>query len=99
MLAHALSHGIFMEAPASELELMLLALAAFNLAAGYSSAMALAALTVCRRRRSSLAFDVVLMPLYWLLISLAAYRALLQVLRDPHLWEKTPHASRSRRKR
>jgi cellulose synthase/poly-beta-1,6-N-acetylglucosamine synthase-like glycosyltransferase len=96
MLALALSHGVFMEPPASELELVLLALATFNLAAGYLSAMALAALTVCRRRRSLLAFDVVLMPLYWLLISLAAYRALLQVLRDPYLWEKTPHASRSR---
>ena len=30
-------------------------------------------------------------PLYWLLISGAAYRALWQLCRDPFRWEKTPH--------
>lgn len=30
-------------------------------------------------------------PLCWLLVSLAAYRALWQLLRDPFRWEKTPH--------
>jgi Glycosyltransferases, probably involved in cell wall biogenesis len=30
-------------------------------------------------------------PVYWLLISVAAYRALWQLLRDPFSWEKTPH--------
>ncbi|MEP9383251.1 glycosyltransferase [Nocardioides cheoyonin] len=28
---------------------------------------------------------------YWLLHSYAAWRALFQVLKDPHTWEKTPH--------
>jgi cellulose synthase/poly-beta-1,6-N-acetylglucosamine synthase-like glycosyltransferase len=32
-----------------------------------------------------------LVPLYWLLISVAAYRALWQLARDPWHWEKTPH--------
>lgn len=99
MLAHAWAGGPFMQQPASVPEFVLLALAVLNLVAGYSSAMALAAVTACRRRRFFLAFDVVLMPFYWLLISLAAYRALVQVLREPHLWEKTPHASRLRRAR
>ena len=31
-------------------------------------------------------------PLYWILISAAAYRAVWQLLRDPFRWEKTPHA-------
>jgi cellulose synthase/poly-beta-1,6-N-acetylglucosamine synthase-like glycosyltransferase len=97
MLGLTLSQGTFMALPTSGLERVLLGVAAFNLAAGYLSAMALAALAVYRRRRFALAFDVCLMPLYWLLISYAAYRALWQVLRDPYLWEKTPHASRSRR--
>jgi cellulose synthase/poly-beta-1,6-N-acetylglucosamine synthase-like glycosyltransferase len=95
MMALAVSDGTFMAAPESRLELVLLTLAGFNLAAGYLSAMALAALAVCRRRRSSLALDALLMPFYWLLISMAAYRALAQVVREPFLWEKTPHASRS----
>jgi hypothetical protein len=45
------------------------------------------------------------MPLYWLLISFASYRAVWQLLRQPFLWEKTEHRarpqinSRSRRSR
>ena len=34
---------------------------------------------------------LLLMPLYWLLLSLAAWRALFQLLRDPYRWEKTEH--------
>jgi cellulose synthase/poly-beta-1,6-N-acetylglucosamine synthase-like glycosyltransferase len=30
-------------------------------------------------------------PVYWLLHSFAAWRAVFQVIRDPHRWEKTPH--------
>ncbi|MFC4625782.1 hypothetical protein ACFO1V_11255 [Daeguia caeni] len=30
-------------------------------------------------------------PVYWLLISRAAWRALIQLIHKPHLWEKTPH--------
>jgi len=36
----------------------------------------------CRKRR---------LPVYWLLLSLAAWRALFQLLRDPYRWEKTEH--------
>ena len=32
-----------------------------------------------------------LMPLYWLLISVAAYRSLYQVVTSPYRWEKTRH--------
>ena len=35
--------------------------------------------------------SALLMPVYWLLISFAAYRALYQLARDPYLWEKTEH--------
>jgi hypothetical protein len=31
------------------------------------------------------------MPLYWLLISVAAYRALWQFMTAPFTWEKTEH--------
>lgn len=33
----------------------------------------------------------VLTPAYWLLMSIGAYRALIQLLYDPHFWEKTEH--------
>jgi glycosyltransferase XagB len=74
-------------------------LAAFNLVAGYGSAMLLAALTVVRRKRLWLLPHVALMPVYWLLISFASYRAAWQLLRDPFLWEKTEHRARSSKSR
>ncbi|MDY8109579.1 glycosyltransferase [Fulvimarina sp. 2208YS6-2-32] len=37
-----------------------------------------------------------LVPLYWLLVSAAAYRGLFQLVFEPHGWEKTPHGLASR---
>jgi cellulose synthase/poly-beta-1,6-N-acetylglucosamine synthase-like glycosyltransferase len=68
--------------------------AAFNLAVGYGAAMALAVAAVVARRRPSLALHALFMPLYWLLVSLAAYRALWQLVREPYHWEKTEHGAR-----
>jgi hypothetical protein len=31
------------------------------------------------------------MPVYWALLSVAAWRAAFQLLFKPHYWEKTPH--------
>ena len=71
-------------------------IAAFNLAAGYLSAMALGAVAALRRGRYREALAVPAMPLYWLAISVAAYRALAQLAYAPHLWEKTAHGSTRR---
>jgi cellulose synthase/poly-beta-1,6-N-acetylglucosamine synthase-like glycosyltransferase len=68
-----------------------------NLLAGYGASMALAAIAVCRRRRWGLLPHVALLPFYWQLVSIAAYRALWQLVREPHLWEKTEHGLGSRR--
>ena len=38
-----------------------------------------------------LARSRVLMPLYWVLHSVAAWRALGQLITEPSYWEKTPH--------
>lgn len=72
-------------------------LALFNVAAAYLASVLAAAVAAWRRRRLWLAAHAPLMPLYWLLISLAAYRALFQLATAPHLWEKTEHRARSRR--
>ncbi len=61
-----------------------------NLALGYIAAAAVGALAAARRRHP-IARSILLLPLYWLLISAAVYRALWQLWRDPHYWEKTPH--------
>ena len=70
-------------------------LGVFNLAAGYLTGAALGVMAVRRRGRLDMARHVVLMPVYWLLISIAAYRALWQLAVAPHLWEKTEHAART----
>ena len=62
-----------------------------NLAAGYVTSILVGIVCVCRRGRASLAVSALCMPLCWLLISLAAYRALYQLMVDPYLWEKTEH--------
>ena len=74
-------------------------MAAFNMLAGYASAMVLAAVTVVRRKRAWLLPHVALMPVYWLLLSFASYRAVWQLLRSPYLWEKTDHRARPTPKR
>ena len=72
----------------------LLWLGVFNLVAGYVSAIALGSVAAARRGRLGLAAHAALMPLYWLAISYAAYRALFQLVTAPYYWEKTEHTAR-----
>lgn len=58
---------------------------------GYLASAQLAIIGLARRRLLGCAWALLLMPLYWLLLSLAAWRALDQLLRDPYRWEKTEH--------
>ncbi len=44
-----------------------------------------------RRRRPFRLFDLATMPIYWCLISFAAYRALGELVTAPHRWNKTDH--------
>ena len=69
-----------------------------NLGICYAISILVGGLSVWRRGRPGLAMYALLTPVYWLLISLAAYRAVWQFVRDPYLWEKTEHgAGRPRR--
>lgn len=86
--------GHFLEAPDSLLGGAMVWLALFNLVGGYLSGMAIAGLAVSRRGLVWLLPHLVAMPFYWLLISVAAYRAALQLITKPYLWEKTPHQAR-----
>lgn len=47
--------------------------------------------TLLEVRRPDLLWSTLLAPLYWVLMSLAALRALLQLIVDPFHWEKTTH--------
>lgn len=70
------------------------ALAVFNLAvlvAGYSGAIAAGMVAVSVRGLAPLFLQTLTMPAYWLLISIAAYKAIWQLITRPFHWEKTDH--------
>jgi cellulose synthase/poly-beta-1,6-N-acetylglucosamine synthase-like glycosyltransferase len=72
-------------------------LAAINLMLGLLSTMLLAGAAVLARGHDRLLLSLPLMPVYWLLMSFAAYFALFQLLREtrrPIRWEKTAHRAR-----
>jgi len=58
---------------------------------GYLSSAAIGWEGLRYRGLRSSAWALLLMPLHWLLLSLAAWRALYQFVRDPYRWEKTEH--------
>jgi glycosyltransferase XagB len=62
-----------------------------NFAAGNLAMIAVTAAASWRRGARDLTPFALLNPAYWVLHSIAAWRALLQLVRSPSLWEKTPH--------
>jgi cellulose synthase/poly-beta-1,6-N-acetylglucosamine synthase-like glycosyltransferase len=68
----------------------------FNLVAGYMAMAVLSDRALRLRGRGHEARGLVLLPLYWLLMSLASYRALVELAIRPHHWAKTPHRQRTR---
>jgi len=79
------------------LERVLMASALFSLLAGHGVTILHAAASAVGRRRWRLLLQLPLMPIYWLLVSLASYRALYQLAGQPFLWEKTMHGLSVRR--
>jgi len=98
LLAYDAANGRLFEEPGGHVQYWFWWVAAFNLGVGYASAMIVGALAVARRGRADLAVHALFMPVYWLLISFAGYRALFQLVQKPYLWEKTEHGARLRRR-
>ena len=68
-----------------------------TIVAGYLSTIVIGLMGLARRRLLNHAWVLLLTPLYWLCLSLAAWRALYQFLTDPYRWEKTEHGLAHRR--
>ncbi|MDI3470297.1 MAG: Glycosyl transferase, group 2 family protein [Pseudolabrys sp.] len=66
---------------------------------GYGVSGALSVAGLARRKLTRHAWVLLILPLHWLLLSAAAWRALFQLIRRPYYWEKTEHglARRTRR--
>lgn len=62
-----------------------------SVAIGYLASAFIGYLGLMRRGLSPNAWILVLTPLHWLLLSLAAWRALYQLVVAPYAWEKTEH--------
>ena len=58
---------------------------------GYLTSAFLGWLVLARRGLLSTAWILLLTPVHWLLLSLAAWRALYQLAAAPYAWEKTEH--------
>ncbi len=64
---------------------------ATSLLSGYASTIVLDVIGLRRRGLLGNAWVLILTPLHWLLLSVAAWRALFQLIYDPQRWEKTEH--------
>lgn len=91
-LAGAL-HELAVDAPSHQgfVATLLAGLHATTLVSGVLASAFVGWLGLARRGLAAHAWVLVLIPLHWLLLSLAAWRALYQLLRDPYRWEKTEH--------
>ena len=63
----------------------------FNLVGGYTTYGLLAYAVLNATGASRQGIYLISLPAYWLLISFAAWRALVHLALKPHHWEKTPH--------
>ena len=69
-------------------------LTSFNilvLVSGYSLSILASMVAAANRGLPPLILSALTMPIYWLLISAGAYRALFQLFSNPFHWEKTDH--------
>ncbi|MGB0385753.1 MAG: glycosyltransferase [Ardenticatenaceae bacterium] len=70
---------------------IILYISLFNLLVGNGLMIYLNMLAVFKRRYYGLTFWALLNPLYWVLHSIASYKALWQLFTNPFFWEKTHH--------
>ena len=70
---------------------LFIATSIFNLVGGYTKYCLLAYAVLQNTRYATCSKLLFTIPSYWLLISIAGWRALLHIIVKPHHWEKTPH--------
>jgi len=75
----------------AESQSVLLLIDVVNIACGYASFLLLGRQTLRASERRGFWKIVVFTPAYWLMVSYAAWRALIELWRRPHHWNKTPH--------
>jgi cellulose synthase/poly-beta-1,6-N-acetylglucosamine synthase-like glycosyltransferase len=111
MLLSALGHPLLIvfvcraawEAVAGEISLgsplhqALLAIDIWNFVGGYLAFIALAYWSMIAEERRRVGRRWIWVPVYWIAMSVAAWLALVELVRKPFYWAKTPHKPRSAR--
>lgn len=62
-----------------------------TIAAGYLTTIVIGLIGLAKRGLLREAWVLTLTPVYWVCLSIAAWRALYQLLTEPYHWEKTEH--------
>lgn len=81
--------------PESGWPVLLLTVDILNVVCGYLSFLLLGWHSLRRRERSGFWRTALFTPPYWMMMSIAAWRSLVDLWRRPHHWEKTPHVRTS----
>ncbi|MEM8651096.1 MAG: glycosyltransferase family 2 protein, partial [Pseudomonadota bacterium] len=90
LLFYKIFFGVVNEQVTSDTVIFLMSV--FNLVAGYLTYGLLAYIVLNSLRKDECKTSLAGIPIYWLIISIAAWRALVQLYFKPHYWEKTPHS-------
>lgn len=100
VLAWQVASGLLWSAKSGVLDMMFTGLYVMTLTTGYALSALLGFIGLSRRRALGSAWYLIFTPFYWLLLSVAAWRAVFQLISAPYRWEKTQHglARNSRRK-
>jgi cellulose synthase/poly-beta-1,6-N-acetylglucosamine synthase-like glycosyltransferase len=91
VLAGQLASGMFWSAKTGTFDLMFAGLYVTTLCTGYAMSALLGFIGLSRRRLLGSAWYLAGLPVYWVLLSVAAGRAVFQLIRQPYRWEKTAH--------
>ncbi len=91
VLAHDAIQGTLFQSGAGPGEEFLLAIALVNFIGGYAVNISLGAMSLRGTKHTGLWPHAIFIPVYWLYVSAAAYRAIWQLFRAPFYWEKTEH--------
>ena len=91
VMAYEAAQGTLFQESARLGDDILLAVAVINFAGGYAVNLILGAMSLRGTRHKGLWPHVIFIPVYWLFVSAAAYRAIWQLIRAPFYWEKTGH--------
>jgi glycosyltransferase XagB len=70
---------------------MMLAMDIFNILGSYAVFFVLGATPMTDREKKSMGWKWAMIPIYWMAVSLAAWKAVIELRLKPFHWNKTPH--------